>query len=492
MEPFQPGAVFADREKGVRTAASPLDAFEPLGSGPSAEAGDAQLPPFSTESTVITRSELRVPDIIGSHFAILPVPPAQAGPPDTAQLLGADAEFPFLPGGPQPGVLRDAPDAWRVVPASERYPMRFEVDYAEQLSRAKTLFRIVLLLPAYFFLSLAVYVFYAAIVAGWTTVFWRKKYPSWLFAAASGYLGYSGRAFAYFALLTDKFPSLDQDENPVQLEYDFPKQGRLSRWRVLVWKLVLILPHLFVLSFLLLGVYVVVILAWFAILFTGRYPRGMFAFVVGVMRWHFRVFGYVASFNDRFPPYALSAEAGPATTGATVASGVIGFFAGTGIAVLMTVATVVASRPRTDDVDYAQLQQGRDTSVVTYANTADEFVTFRLLRVYDPGDKQAPTVKPGRGERVVVFEWSVDNEQPRDFEFGTSLAKLKATSNETAKNYPARILLVNGEKAPELIEAKTAGGIILAVFVIPADAHVDSLRIKPPFAGTGGLEYRFR
>lgn len=480
-EPFLPGAAFADREQGLRPA-SPIDAFEPVGF-PAPSEGEAQadiqvllaeLPgPAAPEGEPSS-----APIEVGSG---LPPPPPAWTEPTPSPFLEAPR---YIPAG--------APDYPGGGPGKEPYPMRFEVDYADHLSRAKTFFRLLLVIPAYLFVSLVSYLFSFAVILGWTTVFWRKKYPAWLFAAAAGSMAYSARVLAYMTLLTDKYPSLDQDANPVHLEFAAPRPGHLSRWRVLFWKLLLIIPHLVVLQFVAFAASVVVVLAWFAILLTGRYPRGMFAFIVGVMRWHFRVIGYFASFNDRFPPYALSADAGPASSGATVVSGLLGTVAGAGVVALIAVAAVVGGRPETYNVDYARLLQGRDTSVASFANLDDEFVTFRLTRVHDPGDEQAPNIKAGPGERLVVFEWSVDNEQPTDFEFNASDATLRVASPRAAIKYPARVVLVNGEKAPELIERRSEGGVVLAVFVLPADAKAVSLRMRAKFAGTGGIEYRFR
>ena len=77
---------------------------------------------------------------------------------------------------------------------------------------------------------------------------------------------------------------------------------------MLFWKFVLLIPHFIVLWFLMLAVFAVTVIAWFGILFTGNYPRGLFQFVVGIQRWYWRTAGYLMSFNDRFPPYALSAR----------------------------------------------------------------------------------------------------------------------------------------------------------------------------------------
>jgi hypothetical protein len=111
----------------------------------------------------------------------------------------------------------------------------------------------------------------------------------------------------YFALMDDRYPSTDEQQ-AVRLDFPYPDAGHeLNRWMPLV-KWFLAIPHWILLGFLYLGAIVAVILAWFAILFTGRYPRGLFRYVEGVIRWQSRVLGYAALMvTDRYPPFRLSA-----------------------------------------------------------------------------------------------------------------------------------------------------------------------------------------
>jgi hypothetical protein len=112
---------------------------------------------------------------------------------------------------------------------------------------------------------------------------------------------------AYLALLDDRYPATDQHQS-VHLDYPYPDVERdLNRWMPLV-KWLLAIPHYIVLLFLDIAALVVVIVAWFAILFTGRYPRGLFDFVEGVIRWHNRVIAYaLVLVTDRYPPFRLAA-----------------------------------------------------------------------------------------------------------------------------------------------------------------------------------------
>ena len=138
-------------------------------------------------------------------------------------------------------------------------------------------------------------------------ILFRGKYPRWWFDWNRELLRFTNRVYAYGALLNDKYPSTDEQQY-VKLEIDYPDaQETLNRWLPLV-KWLLAIPHYVVLFFPYLGALFVVIAAWFAILFTGRYPRALFDYVVGVMRWSNRVTAYAFLLvTDRYPPFRLSA-----------------------------------------------------------------------------------------------------------------------------------------------------------------------------------------
>jgi hypothetical protein len=119
---------------------------------------------------------------------------------------------------------------------------------------------------------------------------------------------FGARVGAYLALLTDIYPSTVEEQS-VHLDVDYPDvENDLNRWLPLV-KWLLAIPHFIVLAFLTIGAFFAVIFAWFAILFTGRYPRGLFNYVVGVGRWWLRVQAYVLLLvTDRYPPFSLASE----------------------------------------------------------------------------------------------------------------------------------------------------------------------------------------
>ena len=370
--------------------------------------------------------------------------------------------------------------------------MRFGVLYPDHLSRWKTLLRIFFLIPVWLVFYVVSLAFEGLALVGWTGAFWRKKYPSWAFRGITGILDYQARAMAYALLLTDRFPSIDREQTLVRLDFEQPQPGQLSRWRVFFWKLLLIIPHYVVLSFLFLALFVVTVLAWFGILFTGNYPRGMFGFAQGVMRWQFRVTAYFLSLNDRFPPYSLSDEAGAGGNASAVASGIGGAVVVGGFVALIVVAVIASSTSHTEDVDYAALQSGSATT--TRVSTFGGDVLVRLQRVTDPGDSLIQVVRHGAGEKVIVFEWRIANDSGRSVSIAASQAHLTALVNDGGDSkehgYGAEFVIVGDQSAPVGI-ADGAVTTVEAVFVVPADARPTELQFHHGFLNRGGITYRF-
>ena len=184
------------------------------------------------------------------------------------------------------------------------YPIQFSVDYPDRpLNRLTTFFRIFTVIP----ISILADLIGRGVLfpAPLLMILFRRKYPRWWVDWNVGLMRFSARISAYVLLLRDEYPSTDE-EQAVHLEVPYPNVGeQLNRWLPLV-KWFLAIPHYIVLFFLGLALIVVVIIAWFAILFTGRYPRNLFAFAVGVERWYNRVWGYACLLaTDRYPPFRL-------------------------------------------------------------------------------------------------------------------------------------------------------------------------------------------
>jgi hypothetical protein len=196
--------------------------------------------------------------------------------------------------------------------AAPPYPLTFSVDYPDrELNRVTTGFRIILAIPLILLLALfaqghpasAGLLLFLPVLA---LLVLRHKYPRWWFDFNLQITRLEARIYSYVFLLRDEYPSVD-DEQAVHVEIVQPDaENELNRWLPLV-KWILAIPHYIVLAFLYIAVLVVVIIAWFAILFTGRYPEGMFDFVVGVIRWSLRVTAYAFLLvTDRYPPFSLA------------------------------------------------------------------------------------------------------------------------------------------------------------------------------------------
>jgi len=199
------------------------------------------------------------------------------------------------------------------------YPVQFDVDFPSRpLDRLTTAFRLLAAIPIVVVLTMLTGEMFRdddstnTVVIGGAAVFlplvlmlvFRQKYPRWWFDWNLNLLRFSNRVTVYLALLDDRYPSTDE-EQAVHLDFAYPDAGQLNRWLPLV-KWLLAIPHYVVLFFLWLGAVFAVIAAWFAILFTGTYPRRLFDFIVGVLRWTNRVNGYAFTLvTDQYPPFRL-------------------------------------------------------------------------------------------------------------------------------------------------------------------------------------------
>lgn len=205
--------------------------------------------------------------------------------------------------------------------AAGRFPAILEIDYPDrELDRVTSFFRPFTAIPIAIILSLltkatvragsADYVIGSGGIVFLATalmLLFRQKYPRWWFDWNLALTQFGVRVWAYLALLRDEYPSTD-DEQAVHIAIAYPAATRdLNRWLPLV-KWLLAIPHFVALAFVGIAAIVCVVAAWFAILFTGRYPRTLFAFVVGTFRWSLRVAAYaILLTTDRYPPFSLSA-----------------------------------------------------------------------------------------------------------------------------------------------------------------------------------------
>ncbi len=184
------------------------------------------------------------------------------------------------------------------------YPLRFEVQYPGRLSRWLIFVKWLLAIPHFLILwALGTLQGVITFVAFFAILF-TKRYPPGLFDLYVNAARWAANVGAYIGLLRDEYPPFtwEADRYPVTYGVDYPPE--LSRWLIFV-KWLLVLPHTFVLGVLSIAVFVVVVIAWFAILFTAQYPRPLFDFVVGYTRWTYRVGVYAALLRDEYPPFTL-------------------------------------------------------------------------------------------------------------------------------------------------------------------------------------------
>src|SRR5438552_5101485 len=208
------------------------------------------------------------------------------------------------------------------MPNGDDYPVQFSFDYPDRpLNRLTTFFRIFTTIPILILIATigGGEASFSPGAASWAAggsgilfippllmILFRRKYPRWWFDWNLELLRFSNRIYIYLALMDDRYPSTDEGQS-VRLDFPYPDaEGDLSRWLPLV-KWFLAIPHYIVLAVLWILGFFCVVIAWFAILFTGRYPRGLFDIVESVIRWGNRVWAYAFGLvTDRYPPFSFS------------------------------------------------------------------------------------------------------------------------------------------------------------------------------------------
>lgn len=195
-------------------------------------------------------------------------------------------------------------------PASD-YPVHFDVQYPEKVSRLLNnipYLKFILAIPHILILFVLSFLIWVIAVIAWFSILFTAKYPRGLFNFVVNVQRWGINVNTYEYMLRDEYPPFSGDAGkypPVTYEVEYPE--RLSRIlnNIPYLKIILLIPHLVVLIFLAIGWLVVYFIAWWAILFTGKYPRGMFDYTVGVFRWSSRVGAYAGMLTDKYPPFSL-------------------------------------------------------------------------------------------------------------------------------------------------------------------------------------------
>ena len=184
------------------------------------------------------------------------------------------------------------------------YPLRYDVEYPEELSRWLIFVKWLLAIPHFLILYVLGAVVSVITFIAFFAILFTKKYPRGLFDFVVNVNRWNANVLGYYGLLRDDYPpfSWEPGQYPVTYEVDYPEE--LNRWLPLI-KWLLAFPHFIILLVLYIVAAVAWFIAWFAILFTRRFPRGLFEFIVGVLRWQYRVSAYTNLLRDEYPPFSL-------------------------------------------------------------------------------------------------------------------------------------------------------------------------------------------
>jgi len=180
--------------------------------------------------------------------------------------------------------------------------LEFEIDYPDRLSRWKIFVKWLLAIPHYIVLGIFGMLVSIIVWIVWFIILFTKRYPESLFKLVMTYMRWTANVNAYVMLQRDEYPPFG--EGPYPLRLDLPYPAVLSRWLIFI-KWLLVIPNLFVYYFVLLALLLAVFIAWWAILFTGNMPRGLFDFITGANRWGYRINAYTWLMTDKYPPFSL-------------------------------------------------------------------------------------------------------------------------------------------------------------------------------------------
>jgi hypothetical protein len=358
--------------------------------------------------------------------------------------------------------------------AAAPFPVRLEADYPGRLSRLSTFFRLILAIP----ILVVLYLLGQGVIwVYWIGILVRGRPVRWLFDASVAILRFTFRAYAYFLLLTDRYPPFD-GEWQVRCDVDYPE--RLSRWKLVIWKTVTVIPHAVVLALVAIAVMVVVVIAWFAVLFTGRYPEGLHGFVSGWLRWSARAWAYWASLTDEFPSFSFSADVGPGSSTTYVISAVLGWVIV--LAWAAGIGTFLAWPGQTKEVtvSYDQLLQGQASAAVEVFD-----VEVTLLAAGElPSDERA-VFQPEEGNRFVQFALRLNNGS----DSGARVEKgdFRLTDSLGERRGPF-VVTIDGRFAPRQVKADKEGNVWI-VFEVDEDAQPAELRYDLSFGFKQGVKF---
>jgi hypothetical protein len=240
-------------------------------------------------------------------------PPPPGPPPPPAGVPPPAAGPPPPPAGPPPPPIGAPAPAGAFVPApytgaisTTQYPINLEADYPQNgIANWRPLVHWLLAIPQYFVLFFVIIAAYVAFIGVWFSVLFTRRYPPGLFNFICGTLRWTNRVNGYTYWMTEEYPpySLDEAPYPIRTKFTYPEAG-ISRWRPFL-QFFMAIPHFVVLYLLGIGAYIALVIAFFAILFTGQYPPSVFNYLAGYMRWGTRVFAFTLLMTEEYPPFSL-------------------------------------------------------------------------------------------------------------------------------------------------------------------------------------------
>ena len=368
-------------------------------------------------------------------------------------------------------------------PPAPRYPVTLDVDAPAEVGRLSTFFRIILAIPLlivmaiigsgfgsgtpYFLVGFGISG--ALVFLHWITVLVRGRPVGWVFDAIVAMQRFVLRANAYLLLITDKYPPFDGE---AALSYEVERPERLQRKQIFLWKTLASIPHIIALTVLWFAVAVCVVIAWIAILFTGRYPLGLRGFVVGWLRWAARLNAYWISLTDDFPPFSLSADVGPATGQAHAFSGLGGLALAGGGAALIALAVIASGQKEDTRVSYDDLLNGEESETLEV-----DSVEVTVLSVEDPYEFADDLFVPEADKRFVAVTVDVLNDSPQDRFFYAADFMLE---DGTGDDHRPILGSFGGLVGPRDLHDGAAGSLVL-IFEIPEHGQPDALEYQPGF-----------
>lgn len=374
------------------------------------------------------------------------------------------------------------------------YPLRVDVPYEPFASRLTAFFRLILFIPAAAFIYTVQQVSQLLGFFAGVTVVFTGHYPNAMWRFNFTYANWIAQFWAYLALITDDYPELGPGAHTVRVHsapFDGPEgqedapPERSSRWRALL-RIVLVLPQFFVVFFVNIAAFVVVILQWFAVIFSGHRPEGLTSFLSAALRWNTRLTAYSLLVRDEYPPYSGAADAEATGRKGEIAALAVGAVLAAAIGGIVVLSIANQPDARRYNLAYEDATAG-DRDAILEAVRYEPTVADGNIDLYLTGGGADPSqdevrVKPGN--RLVTMTWRIDNET--DSELSTETVDMWIVAGD--EDIDAFEVRIDGRQDFPI----PAGGTAYATgfFEVPGDARVTQFTFAP-FFGAQDIEINF-